>query len=258
MLNIGLVGANGKMGRTIVNRIKNNPDKYNLKCAIVTDMHTIDNVVKDVAQVCSEDLNMLDGVDVVIDFSSAKSSLVLLPVCIENKLPIIIGTTGFSESERDFMQVCSGDTPILYAPNTSLSVNVLYKVIEMVSNRLRGFDVEITEAHHRYKKDAPSGTALKLGGIIAKERELSFNDFARFDRHELNEVRKIDEIGYSVIRGGDIVGMHDVQFINDGEILSLKSQITNRDCFAYGALLAAEFLHGKPVGLYNMWDVLGL
>lgn len=258
MLNIGLVGANGRMGKSIVRRIKHNPDKYNLKCAIVSDMHTIDNEVKDVAQVCSEDLDMLNGVDVVIDFSSPKSSLVLLPVCIENKLPVVIGTTGFNEFEREFMQTCSSDTPILYAPNTSLSVNVLYKVIEIVAKRLRGFDVEITEAHHRYKKDAPSGTALKLGEIIAKERDIAFEDFAKFDRHGLNEVRREDEIGYSVIRGGDIVGMHDVQFINDGEALSVKSQITNRECFANGALLAAEFLHGKSVGLYNMWDVLGL
>ena len=258
MINIGLVGANGRMGQAIVQQIANKANIFNLKCAIVSDMTKIDNNVKNTAQVCSDDIDMLNGVDVVIDFSSPKSSLVLLPFCIENKLPVMIGTTGFSDDERYFMEQCSKQLPILYAPNTSLSVNVLFKVVETVAKQLADFDVEITEAHHRYKKDAPSGTALKLGEVIADARGTDFSATAKFTRFGVNDPRQKDEIGFSVIRGGDIVGMHDVQFINDGEMLSLKSQINNRASFANGALLATKFLHKKPNGLYNMMDVLGL
>ena len=257
MLNIGLVGANGRMGRAIVEQIKKN-NKYNLKCAIVSNMQEIANAIKDVAQFCSEDINMLDGIDVVIDFSSPRSSATLLNLCLEKRLPIMIGTTGFSEDERLFLENCAGKLPVLYAPNTSLSVNVLFKVTELISTKLREFEVEITEAHHRYKKDAPSGTALKLGELVSSSRGSDFRKVATFERHGLDKERNKDEIGFSVIRGGDIVGMHDVQFINDGEVLSVKSQINNRASFAIGALLAAEFICGKPNGLYNMFDVLGL
>ena len=258
MIHIGVVGANGRMGRAIVEQIGNKADILNLKCAIVSDMTKIDNYVKDRAQVCSDDIDRLIDVDVVIDFSSPKSSLVLLPFCIENKLPVVVGTTGFSDDERYFMEQCSKQLPILYAPNTSLSVNILFKAVETIAKQLSDFDVKITEAHHRYKKDAPSGTALKLGEIIANARGADFSTKAKFTRFGTNDPRQKEEIGFSVVRGGDIVGMHDVQFINDGEILSLKSQINNRASFANGALLAAKFLQNKPNGLYNMMDVLGL
>lgn len=258
MMNIGLVGANGRMGQAIVQQISEKKEHFNLKCAIVADMQIIANNVKDVAQVCSEDITMLSGVDVVIDFSSTKSALVLLPFCIENNLPVVIGVTGFNDEEREFIEQCAKKIPVLLAPNTSLSVNVLFKVAELVANRLEEFEVEIVEAHHRYKKDSPSGTALKIGEVISNSRKLNFNEVAKYTRYGESAVRQKNEIGFSVIRGGDIIGMHDVQFINDGEILSIKSQINNRASFANGALLAAKFLRGQPAGLYNMFDVLGL
>ncbi|MFN8771186.1 MAG: 4-hydroxy-tetrahydrodipicolinate reductase [Neisseriaceae bacterium] len=258
MINVGLVGANGRMGQAIVEQIKDKQDCFNLKCAIVADITTTANNVKEVAQVCSEDMSMLQGVDVVIDFASPASSMVLLPFCIENNLPVMIGTTGFNDEEKLFVEKCAKKIPIILAPNTSLSVNVLFKIAELVANKLRDFEVEIVEAHHRYKKDAPSGTALKLGELISGARGLALEEHATYSRQGISDTRHKDEIGFSVIRGGDIVGMHDVQFINDGEILSVKSQINNRRSFANGALLAAKFLLNKPAGLYTMFDVLGL
>lgn len=258
MINIGLVGANGRMGRAIIEQVNAKRDQFNLKCAIVADMEFMANEVRAVAQICSQDINMLCGVDVIIDFSVPKSSLILLPFCIENNLPVVIGTTGFNDEERIFIESCAQKVAILLAPNTSLSVNILFKIAELVANKLPGFEVEITEAHHKHKKDAPSGTALKLGELISKVRGLDFNQHAVFGRYGAGEERKKNDIGFSVIRGGDIVGMHDVQFIDDGEILSFKSQINNRASFANGALVAAEFLCGKPSGLYSMFDVLGL
>jgi 4-hydroxy-tetrahydrodipicolinate reductase len=258
MLNIGLVGANGRMGKAVAIQISNKPNQFNLKCAIVNNINNIDNEIKHIAQTCSDSFTMLKDVDVVIDFSEAKNCVALLSYCLENKLPLVIGTTGFNEEEQKIIKHSALKIPVLHAPNTSLSVNVLFKAAEFIAKKLEHFEVEITEAHHRYKKDSPSGTAIKLGETIANARGINLSECAKYNRFGVNEVRKSNEIGFSVIRGGDIIGMHDVQFISDGEILSLKSQINNRASFANGALLAAQFLYNKPAGLYSMSDVLEL
>lgn len=258
MLNIGLVGANGRMGKAVAIQISNKPNQFNLKCAIVNNINNIDNEIKHIAQTCSDSFTTLKDVDVVIDFSEAKNCVALLSYCLENKLPIVIGTTGFNEEEQKTIKHYALKIPVLHAPNTSLSVNVLFKAAEFIAKKLDHFEVEITEAHHRYKKDSPSGTAIKLGETIANARGITLSDCAKYNRFGVNEIRKSNEIGFSVIRGGDIIGMHDVQFISDGEILSLKSQINNRASFANGALLAAQFLYNKPAGLYSMSDVLEL
>lgn len=257
MLNIGLVGANGKMGREIARLLENNP-AYNLKCAVVADINKVDSAIKSLAQLCTEDITLLNSVDVVVDFSSPKSSLVLLPFCVENNLPIVIGTTGFSVAERAIVSKSATHIPIVFAPNTSLSVNVLYKIVEQVASKLADFEVEIIEAHHRNKKDAPSGTALKIGEVVANARKVDFNTEAVFNRYGECLPRTNSQIGFSVIRGGDIVGNHEVQFIGNGELLSIKSQISNRASFAYGALMAAKFVVSQQPRLYDMYDVLGV
>lgn len=258
MLNIGLVGANGKMGIEITRQISNKPTQFSLKSAIVTNTNTVNNEVKITAQTCSNEFSILKDVDIVLDFSEPNNSMLLLSYCLKNNLPIVIGTTGFNEQQQQTIRTSAVKIPVLYASNTSLSVNVLFKAIELIAKKLENFEVEITEAHHRYKKDAPSGTALKAGEIIANSRGIKFSECAKYNRVGMNEARKSNDIGFSVIRGGDIIGMHDIQFIADGEILSIKSQINNRASFANGALLAAQFLYNKPNGLYNMNDVLKL
>ena len=128
MLNIGLVGANGKMGREIARLLENN-SAYNLKCAVVADINYTDSALKSIAQLCTQDINLLNTVDVVVDFSAPKSSLLLLPFCVENNLPIVIGTTGFSAAEKALVNQSATQIPIVFAPNTSLSVNILYKIV---------------------------------------------------------------------------------------------------------------------------------
>jgi len=257
MLNIGLVGANGRMGREVAKQLKDSK-AYKLQCAVVTDIKNTDAEVKNLAAVYTEDLSLLEGVDVVIDFSSPKSIALLLPFCITHKLPMVIGTTGFDAEQELLIRQASTQIAIVVAPNTSLSVNILYKLVAEAAVKLANFEIEITEAHHRNKKDAPSGTALKIGQTVASARDIDFKKHAVYNRHDRSLTRSKDDIGFSVIRGGDIVGNHEVQFIGDGEILSIKSQIHNRASFARGALLAASFIAKQPPGFYDMASVLGV
>lgn len=258
MLKIGLFGANGKMGHIISSQIKKMFAQYTLKCAIVSDMDMYNHESLNHAELVTEDIGLLKNVEVVIDFSAPSSSLALLEYCAVANIPLVIGTTGFDLEAQATIKEISHKIPIVLSPNMSLSVNVLYKVAEIVAHKLKDFEVEIIEAHHRYKKDAPSGTALKLGEIIANAQNKSLVNCATYGRHGITDVRRADEIGFSVIRGGDIVGMHEAMFISDGEILSLKSQINDRASFANGALLAASFVATRKHGLYSMFDVLGL
>ena len=171
----------------------------------------------------------------------------------------MIGTTGYNSTQLSSISSAAKQIPILLSPNTSLSVNVLFKVSQMVAKLLSDFEVEIVESHHRYKKDAPSGTALRLGQAIASARGHDFNAVANFNRTgSENKVRPQEEIGFSVVRGGDIVGKHVTSFISDGEELSLTSEITNRRSFAMGALLAAKFISSCKPGLFNMDHALGI
>ncbi len=256
VVELGLVGANGKMGRCIIDEIKRDK-RYHLQCAVINQIETNLTHDREYQHIYTDKLDKLNKSNVVMDFSSPKSTICTLNYCVEHKLPLVIGTTGFTELEKFFINECATAIPILFSPNMSLSVNILFELVKLVANKLPDFDVEIIETHHRYKKDAPSGTALKLGEMVANSRNVSLNEVAKFGRHGSNEPRNIGEIGFSVVRGGDIVGSHDVKFINDGEILSLKSEINNRNSFAKGALMAAGFIYNKPAGLYNMKDVLG-
>lgn len=258
MLKIALVGANGKMGVQITQLIKAKPDLYSLAIAIINNPSKINPDVKQTAKAVSDDQTQIQDVDVVIDFSTPQSSLNILKQCLLKKIPLVLGTTGFSQSESKAITDASKTIPILMSPNFSLSVNMLFKLSELAAARLRNFETEIIEAHHHFKKDAPSGTAMKLGEVVATARNIDFSQHAKYSRHGIDEVRHPDDIGFAVVRGGDIVGKHDVMFINDGEILTLSSEINNRDSFASGALVASAFLAVQKPQLYSMFDVLGL
>ena len=197
--------------------------------------------------------------DVVIDFSVPDAAVAVIAHCIEFSRPVVVATTGLEPDQQEYVRKAAKRIPIVWSPSMSTAVNVAMKLTAIAAKALRdlptGVDVEIVECHHRFKEDAPSGTALKFGQIIASEMELSEHRHGRSGRPGK---RPRDEIGYHAIRTGDNPGEHTIIFGMLGETLEVRVAATNRDCYAQGALLAAEWLVNKPPGLYGMSDVLGL
>lgn len=258
LLNVGLIGANGRMGLEIVQIIQNQPEDYQLHSALVAKNTNIASLLHDTAKSIVYEINHMGQPQVIIDFSTPKISLKNVEYCSKKNIAFILGTTGLSVEEKQQIENYATQIPILISANMSLSVNVLFKVAKIVSAKLSNFETEIVETHHRYKKDAPSGTAIKLGEMIANGRNISFTKHARYVRYGVDEKRDNKDIGFSTIRGGDVVGTHDALFFGSGEMLQLRSEVTNRASFAHGALLAAKFLENKQPGLYSMFDVLDL
>jgi 4-hydroxy-tetrahydrodipicolinate reductase len=197
--------------------------------------------------------------DVVVDVSQPEGSVAIASRCAADGIPLVIGTTGHSTDQLAHLRTYAARIAILLTPNFSVGVNLLFWLAERASEILGPeFDAEIVELHHRLKKDSPSGTAKRLGEIIAKTRALEYDQAARHGREGLVGERKSTEIGVHAIRGGDIVGEHTVYFAGVGERLELTHRASSRDTFAKGALRAAAWLIGKPAGWYEMRDVLGL
>jgi len=197
--------------------------------------------------------------DVVIDFSVPDAAAAVVTHCVANKKPLVIATTGFDEQQAAAIRDASQQIPIVWAPSMSTAVNLVMKLTEIAGQVLKdvpsGVDVEIIERHHRFKEDAPSGTALRFGEIVAGAMGLTDQTHGRTGRPG---ARPRNEIGYHAVRTGDNPGEHTIVFGMLGETIELKVAASNRDCYAQGALLAAEWLHDKPSGLYNMNDVLGI
>jgi 4-hydroxy-tetrahydrodipicolinate reductase len=196
-------------------------------------------------------------IDVVIDFSTPEGTLAVLPTCIDRKIPIVVATTGFSDAQRKDVEAAAHHTAVLFSPNLSLVVNVLFKLVKEAASALRdkGFDVEIIERHHRYKKDSPSGTALHFARII---QEAMGEMAVRHGRDGLVGERPGKEIGMHAVRAGDNVGEHTIIFSTLGETMELVHKGHTRDAYVRGALQAAKFLANRPAGRYTMSDVLGL
>jgi len=260
---IGVNGACGRMGRRIVQLAHEDPG-LEVGAALEASGHP--DIGRDIGEVCG--LGRL-GVPVqaalptdrqlgaVIDFSQPAGTMAVLPLCVERRLALVVATTGHSAAQRQQIEAAAGHIALLLAPNTSLAVNVLMKLLAQAAAALRGkdFDVEILERHHRFKKDSPSGTALRLAEIIQQgmgQSEL------RHGREGLVGERPPHEIGIHAIRVGDNVGEHTVIFSTLGETLELTHRAHARDCYVRGALQAAKFLAGRPAGRYSMNDVLGL
>ncbi len=196
--------------------------------------------------------------DVLVDFSVASQAVACAERASADRLGLIIGTTGLTEYEMAAIQVASKNTPIVVAPNTSLGINMLFGLVRLVTERLgESFDVEIVEAHHNAKKDAPSGTAAKLAEIVAGARDVG-PDMIQVGRSGLDAARRTGEIGVHAIRAGGIAGRHTVHLVSEVEELKLSHTAFSREAFAIGALKAVRFVHGKPPGLYDMMDVLDL
>lgn len=250
----GILGATGRVGQILVNIIKNSDDS--LGAVMFEGKQTI-NVDKDTV-ITNDAKVLLENCDIVIDFSAPKATEMLLEEAINLPKPLVIATTGLNDHQKNLMIEASKKTPILYATNMSLGVAILNKLVSIVSEKLRDFDIEIVEQHHRYKVDAPSGTALTLAESCAKVRGLNLKEVIVTGRSGHVGPRKKDEIGVFAIRGGDVVGRHTVGFYNEGEFLELNHTATSRETFARGAIKVSKWLIDKKPGLYSINDALNI
>lgn len=250
MIKVILNGANGAMGKVVAELVASDE---NMEIVAGVDLNTDTKSVFPIF----DDIRKIDiEADAVIDFASVKAVDNLLDFIEEKKIPAVICTTGLSDAQIDRIKGLSSATPILRSANMSLGINILSKVLADIAPTLRkaGFDIEIVEAHHRRKLDAPSGTAILLADAVNKnmDEKLEYT----YDRSKRHEPRKDDEIGLSSVRGGTIVGDHDVIFAGEDEVISFNHRAYSRKIFANGAISAAKFLVGKSKGLYDMSDVI--
>ena len=237
-----LLGAKGRMGQAIAAAAQK------ADAQIIAGLDLGDDIAQHI-----------NDCDVVIDFSHPNASGALARTCRDAKKPAVIGTTGHSKEERAAIEDLALSVPVVLSPNFSVGVNALFWLTRKAAQMLgEDFDLEVTEMHHRLKKDAPSGTAKKLAEILCEERGLDYARNVLHGREGLVGERTAKEIGVHSIRGGDVVGDHTVTFAGAGERLELSHKAASRETFALGALRAARWVVGKPPGLYSMEDVLGL
>ena len=256
---IAILGASGRMGQTLIQTALSLP-ALQLTAAIDRwDSPELgENVAAGVA--LAHDLKAATGdFDVVVDFSTPEATLAAVEICSQNRKGMVIGTTGFTPAQRKKIEAAAQDIPICQSPNFSVGVNVVQMLIEQAARVLGdAYDVEIIEAHHRHKVDAPSGTALRMGELLAHALNRDLKTSAVYGREGNTGARDQKTIGFATVRGGDVIGDHTVLFLGEGERVEIAHKATSRSNFALGALRAAGWLHGKNPGLYDMQDVLGL
>ncbi len=262
---ICIAGASGRMGRMLIEAVRA-ADDCQLSGAldiagspsIGTDATAFAGVESGIV-VTSDPRRGLLGADVLIDFTRPEGSLAHLAVCRELGINTVIGTTGFNPTQKAEIDAAAKVVAIVMAPNMSVGVNVTLKLLEMAAKALAtGYDIEIIEAHHRHKVDAPSGTALKMGEVIATAIGRDLKDCAVFERAGSTRERDPSSIGFTSIRGGDIVGEHTVLFAGTGERIEITHKSSSRATYAQGSLRAARYLAQHKTGLFDMFDVLGL
>ena len=243
MTRIAINGSKGKMGQALIEAI-NSSSQSDFGAGFDKGDNLID---------------LISNFEVLIDFSRPEASLNALAVCKGAGKAMVIGTTGFTDSELELIGQASKEIPIVFAPNMSVGVNLTLKILE-TSAKVIGPDssIEIIEAHHRYKVDSPSGTALKMGEVIANALGRDLSECAVYGREGIEEPRDMNTIGFSSIRGGDVVGEHTVAFFMDGERVEITHKASSRMIYANGAVSAANWLSDKSSGLYSMQDVLEL
>ena len=255
MIKVGIFGSTGRVGELLVKNLKE--DEKAKACTL----HALDefkySVDEDVL-VTNDVKTLLENSEVIIDFTLPNGTESLLEAAIQNPTPLVIGTTGLSKHQLNLLQEASKFMPILYATNMSLGVAILNKLASLASSALSDFDAEIVEQHHRYKKDAPSGTALTLAEHVATARGLDLDKVRVSGRDGNIGERTKDEIAVMALRGGDIVGRHTVGFYNDGEFIEINHTATSRDTFAKGAIKASKWIVNQKNGLYNITDCLGI
>ena len=264
MTKVVVTGAAGRMGSQIV-RLVHAAEDLELGAAVDRPGHGAQDAglvagLGAIGVPVGEDLaTALAGADVVIDFTSHEASAQNAELCAERGVAIVIGSTGFTPELKARVAAASRKVPIVLSPNMSVAMNVLFELVRDAAKVLGDdFDVEIMEIHHKRKRDAPSGTAVRLGEVAAEALGRDPADALAYTRHGILGERPPWQIGVQTLRGGDVVGEHTVFFCGEGERLELTHRATSREQFARGALRAARWLHGKPAGLYDMADVLGL
>ncbi len=264
-MKIAVAGASGRMGRMLIEAIHNADDAIlagALDIAQAPSIGTDAGAFLGAAQgvlIESDLASGLAGAEYLIDFTRPEGTLKHLEYCAAHGIKMIIGTTGFDEAGKAAIAAAAKKTAIMCAPNMSIGVNVTLKLLEMAAKSFaEGYDIEIIEAHHRHKVDAPSGTALKMGEVIADALGRNLDECAVYAREGITGPRDPSSIGFATIRGGDIVGDHTVLFAGIGERIEISHKSSSRVTYAHGSLRAARFLADKPNGLYDMQDVLGL
>ena len=242
-MKLAIAGCGGKMGRTLIEAVGVDPS---LELAAAFDIG--DDIAKAVA-----------ACDALVDFTRPEGTLMHLEACVAAGKSIVIGTTGFTPEQKARIDAAAKRIPVMLSPNFAVGVNVVFKLAEVAAKALgEGYDIEVIEAHHRQKVDAPSGTALEIGRILARALGRDLGKVAKHGRDGDTGARPAQEIGFHAIRGGDIVGEHTVVFAGTGERVEVIVRSHSRMSYATGALRAAKWLQGKPPGLYDTFDVLGL
>lgn len=263
-LNIAIAGSSGRMGRALLEAVAQAPD---MRLAAALERKDSPFVGKDAGELfgapcgvsIGEDMATLKGCHALIDFTRPEATLEHLKICCELGVNIVIGTTGFTPEQKGLIADASREIGVVFAPNMSVGVNLSLKLLDMAARVLNeGYDIEIVEAHHRHKIDAPSGTALRMGEVVANALGRDLAECAVYGREGVTGERSPSTIGFATVRGGDIVGDHTVLFAGTGERIEITHKASSRATFALGALRAARFFAQSGKGLYDMQDVLGL
>ena len=266
MVQVAIHGAAGRMGQSVAS-VLNDDLEANLvaamdreSCALIgQDMGVLTGRASSGVRITSDVEEFLSNVEVVIDFSVASATAKLLPLCAGQHIPLVVGTTGLDASTQAGLERAAEMVPIVFAPNYSQGVNALYFLAARATELMGpGFDAEIVEIHHRNKVDAPSGTAVRLAEVVAMAKQLDPARVVSHGRSGHVGARPMDEVGVMALRGGDVVGEHTLFLTGNGERMELTHRATDRSIFARGAVRAAHWVVGRPAGLYDMADVMGI
>lgn len=264
-LRIAVAGASGRMGQMLIDAVVRADD---MQLSGALDLPASPAIGRDAGAALGHATGVaitadlaagLAGAQVLIDFTRPEGTLAHLAACRQLGVKMVIGTTGFTPAQKDEIAAAAAQVAIVMAPNMSVGVNVVMKLLDVAARALReGYDIEVIEAHHRHKVDAPSGTALQMGEVLARAVGRDLAECAVYAREGVTGERNPSTIGFSTIRGGDIVGDHTVLFAGTGERIEITHRSASRATYAQGSLRAARFLAGRPTGLYGMDDVLQL
>lgn len=264
-MKIAIAGSSGRMGRMLIETVLGAED---MGLAAALDQAGSPFLGKDAGELVgtpcgvaiTDDLTMaLTGVDCLIDFTRPAGTLAHLAACRRLGVAMVIGTTGMEADQKQEIREAAQDIPLVFAPNMAVGVNLVFKLLDTAARVLaQGYDIEVIEAHHRHKVDAPSGTALRMGEVVAAALGRDLSKCAVFGREGVTGERDPSTIGFATVRGGDIVGDHTVLFAGTGERVEITHKAASRMPYALGSLRAARFLMGRKNGLYDMQDVLGL
>lgn len=265
MIRVAVAGAAGKMGRALIQAIDAAEEltlgagfEHEHSSALGQDAAELAAVGASDVTVCCDASSVIDDFDVVIDFTTPEATLALANTCAQANKAMVIGTTGFSVEQSQRLKAYGGQIAIFASPNMSVGVNLLFQLVARAARALGDeVDVEVIEAHHKDKVDAPSGTAVRIGEVLAEALHRDLTTDAVYGREGITGARKRSTIGFSTIRGGDIVGEHTVMFAGQGERLEITHRAQSRSNFAQGALRAVSFVIGKAPGFYSMEDLLG-